>query len=77
MAVPDDLLLSFYRKSGSHLPSRETSLQVFSAVWVFTVVFGMGTGVSPLRIATGHPIYSLHLLPKLETVNTQTPTSLS
>ena len=50
-----DLLKTyFYRKSGSHLPSRETSLQVFSAVWVFTVVFGMGTGVAPLRIATGH-----------------------
>ena len=51
----------FYRKSGSHLPSRETSLQVFSAVWVFTVVFGMGTGVAPLRIATGHIFFS-HLL---------------
>ena len=40
---------SFY--SGGHLLSRTVSSEVPSAVWVLTVVFGMGTGVSPIRIA--------------------------
>ena len=40
-------------KSGSHLLSHAVSSIVPSAVWVLTVVFGMGTGVSPRRIATG------------------------
>ena len=39
--------------SGSHLSSRAVSSRVFSAVRVLTIVFGMGTGVSPRRIATG------------------------
>ena len=37
---------------GSHLSSHAVSGIVFSAVRVLTVVFGMGTGVSPGRIAT-------------------------
>ena len=37
---------------GSHLSSHAVSSIVFSAVRVLTVVFGMGTGVSPGRIAT-------------------------
>ena len=39
--------------SGSHLLSRAVSSQVSSAACVLTVVFGMGTGVSHKRIATG------------------------
>ena len=39
-------------KSGIHLLSHIVSNAVPSAVWVLTVVFGMGTGVSPKRIAT-------------------------
>ena len=42
----------FY-KSGSHLLSHTVSNAVSSAALVLTVVFGMGTGVSPERIATG------------------------
>ena len=40
--------------SGSHLSSRTVSRQVLSAVCGLTVVFGMGTGVSHNRIATGN-----------------------
>ena len=40
--------------SGSHLFSRIVSNTVPSADMVFTVVFGMGTGVTPYRIATGN-----------------------
>ena len=39
-------------ESGSLLLSRAVSSQVSSAVRVLTIVFGMGTGVSPGRIAT-------------------------
>ena len=39
--------------SGSHLLSRAVSSKVPSAAWVLTIVFGMGTGVTPRRIATG------------------------
>ncbi len=39
--------------SGSHLSSRVVSNKVLSADQGLTVVFGMGTGISPLRIATG------------------------
>ena len=38
--------------SGSHLLSHTVSSAVPSAVQVFTIVFGMGTGVAPERIAT-------------------------
>ena len=44
------LFLSFY--SGAHLLSHTVSSAVPSADWVLTVVFGMGTGVSPNRIGT-------------------------
>ena len=43
-------LLHFFN-SGSHLPSRTVSSAVLSAGQVLTVVFGMGTGVTPDRIA--------------------------
>ena len=39
--------------SGSHLLSHTVSSIVSSAAWGLTIVFGMGTGVSPRRIATG------------------------
>ena len=41
----------FYN-SGSHLLSHTVSSAVPSAAWVLTIVFGMGTGVSPKRIDT-------------------------
>ena len=40
--------------SGSHLLSHIVSNIVPSAAQVLTIVFGMGTGVSPERIATGN-----------------------
>ena len=40
--------------SGSRLLCHIVSNAVPSAVQVLTVVFGMGTGVSPARIATGN-----------------------
>ena len=43
----------FIKMPGSHLLSHAVARIVPSAVKVLTVVFGMGTGVSPLRIATG------------------------
>ena len=39
-------------KFGSHLLSHAVTSIVPSAAWVLTIVFGMGTGVSPRRIAT-------------------------
>ena len=39
--------------TGSHLLSHTVSSAVPSAAYVLTVVFGMGTGVSRKRIATG------------------------
>ena len=41
----------FY-EPGTHLSSHAVSSIVFSAALVLTVVFGMGTGVSPKRIGT-------------------------
>ena len=41
-------------ESGSHLLSHAVSSIVPSAVWGLTIVFGMGTGVTPRRIATGN-----------------------
>ena len=41
---------------GSHLSSRTVSSEVLSAVWVLTIVFGMGTGVTPRRIATKYVV---------------------
>ena len=40
-------------KSGSHLPSHTVTSIVLSAASVLTIVFGMWTGVSQKRIATG------------------------
>ena len=37
---------------GGHLLSHTVSSAVPSAVQVFTIVFGMGTGVTPKRIVT-------------------------
>ena len=43
-------------KSGSHLLSHAVSSIVPSAAEALTFVFGMGTGVSPPRIATRYPV---------------------
>ena len=43
-----------FLKFGSHLLSHAVTSIVPSAAWVLTIVFGMGTGVSPRRIATGN-----------------------
>ena len=47
-----DLPLSFSFKFGGHLLSHTVSSAVPSAVQVLTIVFEMGTGVTPERIAT-------------------------
>ncbi len=48
-------------QSGSHLLSHTVSSAVPSAGQVLTVVFGMGTGVSPVRIATRNlSVFSSH-----------------
>ena len=50
--------------SGIHLLSHTVSSAVPSAAWVLTVVFGMGTGVSPKRIDArnfSYSIMSLHI----------------
>ena len=39
-------------QSSIHLLSHTVTSIVSSAAWVLTIVFGMGTGVSPKRIAT-------------------------
>ena len=46
-------------ESGTHLLSHAVSSIVPSADQVLTVVFGMGTGVSPKRIATSssYPVF--------------------
>ena len=48
------MIQEFFYKSGSHLLSHIVSNIVPSAAQVLTIVFGMGTGVSPERIATGN-----------------------
>ena len=53
MSVLYKKLNAFFFNSGSHLLSRAVSSKVPSAAWVLTIVFGMGTGVTPRRIATG------------------------
>ena len=45
-------MLLFSLKFGSHLLSHTVTSAVPSAAWVLTIVFGMGTGVTPKRIAT-------------------------
>ena len=47
---PDGLL--FLKRSGTHLLSHAVPSVVSSAVRGLTIVFGMGTGVSPGRIGT-------------------------
>ena len=47
-------LYKLHKGSGSHLSSHAVSSIVFSAAQVLTNVFGMGTGVTPVRIATGN-----------------------
>ena len=44
----------FFFGAGGHLLSHTVSSAVPSASWVLTVVFGMGTGVSPERIDAGN-----------------------
>ena len=55
------LRLNLFRRirSGSHLLSHIVSNIVPSADQVLTIVFGMGTGVSPDRIATADSLLSL------------------
>ena len=48
-----------FKEPGSHLLSHAVSSIVPSASWVLTIVFGMGTGVSPRRIATGKLVTNL------------------
>ena len=50
--------------AGSHLLSHTVSSAVPSAALVLTIVFGMGTGVSPKRIATSSS-YSVLILTSL------------
>ena len=45
-------LSCFFQKFGSHLSFHTVTSIVFSAAQVLTIVFGMGTGVTPRRIAT-------------------------
>ena len=52
MPVLSESVSALFFWSGGHLLSHIVSNAVPSAVWVLTVVFGMGTGVSPKRIAT-------------------------
>ena len=53
-SMPSDFSDDYLKKDpGSHLLSHTVSSAVSSASWVLTIVFGMGTGVSPRRIATG------------------------
>ena len=49
-------LQDLYRISGSHLLSHAVASIVPSAARVLTIVFGMGTGVAPGRIATGNSL---------------------
>ena len=48
-----------FKEPGSHLLSHAVSSIVPSAAQVLTIVFGMGTGVSPKRIATSssYPVF--------------------
>ena len=45
-------VIKLFKEPGSHLLSHAVSSIVPSAAQVLTIVFGMGTGVSPERIAT-------------------------
>ena len=51
------LLITFFKKSGTHLLSHAVTSIVPSAAYVLTIVFGMGTGVSHKRIGTGNIVF--------------------
>ena len=51
--------IPFYKFSGGRLLSHTVSSAVPSAAQALTVVFGMGTGVTPGRIATGNGEYEI------------------
>ena len=57
--VPSKSTKRFFKEPGSHLLSHAVSSIVPSAAQVLTIVFGMGTGVSPERIATRKGFESL------------------
>ena len=70
--------------SGDHLLSQAAAHQVPSTAQVLTVVFGMGTGVSPERIITrnlfiGMYFVAQHFVLSLEVdiVNSTTPSKLN
>ena len=50
----------FFFCFGGHLLSHTVSSAVPSAAQVLTIVFGMGTGVSPERIATKNSEFSMN-----------------
>ena len=56
-AHPSERASFFLKDAGSHLFSHTVSSAVPSAAYVLTIVFGMGTGVSLKRIATGNIRY--------------------
>ena len=51
--IQPPITVKAFFESGSHLSSHTVTGIVLSAALVLTVVFGMVTGVSPGRIATG------------------------
>ena len=58
-------------KSGSHLLSHAVSSIVPSAAQVLTIVFGMGTGVSPKRIGTRNlssSLFNCLIIRKLDSI---------
>ena len=61
-----------FLKTGSHLFCHTVTSIVFSAVRVLTVVFGMGTGVTLKRIATGKVIKRFELFLSLELITSMT-----
>ena len=61
--MKQNLFCLFLLESGSHLLSHIVSNAVPSAAWVLTIVFGMGTGVAPRRIATGNVVTFTPLVP--------------
>ena len=63
------------KRFGSHLLSHTVSSAVPSAVWVLTIVFGMGTGVTPKRIATEMFCVPRTLIIKQQMLNSCFPTS--
>ena len=69
-------LVKLFCYSGSHLLSRAVSSKVPSAAWVLTIVFGMGTGVTPRRIATGKIQLSEVLSPFVDRTTFHTKFSL-